>query len=127
MAPDATEPPKSSPWLSVWINPRGTVERIPATKSGWDVLLLAALGTISEIAAQLIPTSGLPAALPDWRIVAAVVLLGAAAGILALYLTACFLKWTGAVLGGRASMARIRAALAWGGAPFAIGVPICLV
>jgi signal peptidase I len=126
MAPDATEAPKSSPWLSVWINPRGTVERIPATKSGWDVLLLAALGTISEIAAQLIPTSGLPAALPDWRIIAAVVLLGAAAGILALYLTACFLKWTGALLGGRASMAAIRAALAWGGAPFAIGVPICL-
>jgi len=126
MAPDATEAPKSSPWLSVWINPRGTVERIPATKSGWDVLLLAALGTISEIAAQLIPTSGLPAALPDWRIIAAVVLLGAAAGILALYLTACFLKWIGALFGGRASMATIRAALAWGGAPFAIGVPICL-
>jgi signal peptidase I len=127
MAPDATDAPTSSPWLSVWINPRGTVERILATNSAWDVLLLAALGTISEIAAQLIPTSGLPAALPDWRIVAAVVLFGAAAGILALYLTACFLKWTGALLGGRASMATIRAAGAWGGAPFAIGVPICLV
>jgi signal peptidase I len=127
MAPDATEAPTSSPWLSVWINPRRTVERILATQSGWDVLLLAALGTISEIAAQLIPTSGLPAALPDWRILAALVLLGAAAGILALYLTACFLKWTGALLGGRASMATIRAAVAWGGAPFAIGVPICLV
>jgi len=127
MAPDATEAPTSSPWLSVWINPRRTVERILATKSGWDVLLLAALGTISEIAAQLIPISGLPAALPDWRILAALALLGAVAGILALYLTACFLKWTGALLGGRASMATIRAAVAWGGAPFAVGVPICLV
>jgi signal peptidase I len=127
MAPDATDAPTSSPWLSVWINPRRTVERILATNSGWDVLLLAALGMISEIAARLLPASGLPAALPDWRIIAAIILFGAAAGILALYLTACFLKWTGALFGGRASMARIRAALAWGGAPFAIGVPICLV
>jgi signal peptidase I len=127
MAPDATDAPTSSPWLSVWINPRGTLERILAAKSGWDVLLLAALGMISEIAAQLIPASGSPAALPDWRIIAAVVLFGAVAGILALYLTACFLKWIGALLGGRASMATIRAALAWGGAPFAIGVPICFV
>ena len=126
MAPDATEAPTSSPWLSVWLNPRRVVERILATSSGWDVLLLAVLGMISEIAAQLLPASGLPAALPDWRIIAAVILFGAAAGILALYLTACFLKWTGALFGGRASMARIRAALAWGGAPFAIGVPICL-
>jgi signal peptidase I len=127
MAPDATDAPTSSPWLSVWINPRRTVERILATNSGWNVLLLAALGMISEIAAQLLPASGLPAALPNWRIIAAVILFGAAAGILALYLTACFLKWTGALFGGRASMAKIRAALAWGGAPFAIGVPICLV
>jgi signal peptidase I len=127
MAPDATDAPTSSPWLSVWITPRGTVERILAANSGRDVLLLAALGMISEIAAQLIFAAGLPAALPNWRIIAAVILVGAAAGILTLYLTACFLKWTGALLGGQASMARIRAALAWGGAPFAIGVPICLL
>jgi signal peptidase I len=127
MAPDATDAPTSSPWLSVWLHPRRVVDRILATNSGWNVLLLAALGMISEIAAQLLPASGLPAALPNWRIIAAVILFGAAAGILALYLTACFLKWTGALFGGRASMAKIRAALAWGGAPFAIGVPICLV
>jgi signal peptidase I len=127
MAHHATEAPTSSPWLSVWVNPRSTVERILATRSGWEVLLLAALGAISEIAAQLIFASGLPAASPNWRIVAAVVLFGAAAGILGLYLTACFLKWTGVLFGGRASMAVIRAALAWGGAPSSLGVPICLV
>jgi signal peptidase I len=81
----------------------------------------------SQIAAELIFASGLPAELPVWHVIAAVVLIGAAAGILGLYLTACFLKWTGALFGGRASMAKIRAALAWGSAPFAIGVPICLV
>jgi len=127
MAPDAADASTSSPWLSVWFKPRRVVESILATNSGRHVLLLAALGTISEIAAQLIIASGLPAALPDWRVVAVVILIGAVVGILALYLTACFLKWAGVLFGGRASMAMIRAALAWGGAPFAIGVPICLV
>jgi signal peptidase I len=127
MAPDVSDASKSSPWLSVWLNPRRVVEAIPAANFGWQVLLLAAVYMISEFATQLIFTFGMPSALPDWRIIAVVILIGAAAGIVGLYLSACFLKWAGALLGGRASMATVRAALAWGGAPFAIGVPICLV
>jgi signal peptidase I len=127
MAPDAADASTSSPWLSVWFKPRRVVESILATNSGRYVLLLAALGMISEIAAQLIIASGLSTALLDWRVVAAVILIGAVVGVLSLYLTACFLKWAGLLFGGRASMAMIRAALAWGWAPFAIGVPICLV
>jgi signal peptidase I len=127
MTPDVSDASKSSPWLSVWLNPRRVVERIVAGNYGWPVLLLAAVYMISEFATQLIFTFGMPAALPGWRIIVVVILIGAAAGIVGLYLSACFLKWTGALLGGRASMATIRAALAWGGAPFAIGVPICLV
>jgi len=127
MAPDAADPSTSSPWLSVWLNPSRVVDRILSTNFARHVLLLAAVGMISQIAAQLIFASGLPAELPGWHVIAAVVVIGAAAGILVLYLTACFLKWTGTLLGGRASMARIRAALAWGGAPFAIGAPICFI
>ena len=91
------------------------------------MLLLAALGTISQFATWLILPFGTPPASPDWRIIAVIIVAAAAAGIVGLYLTGCVLKWTGALLGGRASMATIRAALAWGGAPFAIGVPICLM
>src|SRR5579862_3807764 len=127
MTPDVSDASKPSPWLSVWLNPRRVVEAIPAADFGWQALLLAAVYMISEFATQLIITFGMPPALPGWRIVAVVILIGAAAGIVGLYLSACFLKWAGALLGGRASMAKIRAALAWGGAPFAIGVPICLV
>ncbi|MGD0147126.1 MAG: signal peptidase I [Xanthobacteraceae bacterium] len=127
MAPDAADPSTSSPWLSVWLNPSRVVDRILSTNFARHVLLLAAVGMISQIAAQLIFASGLPAELPGWHVIAAVVVIGAAAGILVLYLTACFLKWTGTLLGGRASMAGIRAALAWGGAPFAIGAPICFI
>ncbi|HMG80934.1 MAG TPA: signal peptidase I [Xanthobacteraceae bacterium] len=126
MAPDAADSSTSSPWLSVWLHPRRVVERILAGNFGWQVLLLAALGTISEFATWLIRPFGTSSASPDWRIIAVVIVAAAAAGIVGLYLTGCVLKWTGALLGGRASMATIRAALAWGGAPFAIGVPICL-
>jgi signal peptidase I len=126
VAPDVSDASTSSAWLSVWLHPRCVVERILAGNFGWQVLLLAALSTISEFATWLIRPFGTPSASPDWRIIAVVIVAAAAAGIVGLYLTGCVLKWTGALLGGRASMATIRAALAWGGAPFAIGVPICL-
>lgn len=125
MASDAPDASTSSPWLSVWFRPRRVVERISTTGSGWSVLLLAALGMISEIVAILVGAFGLPAA-PGWRVVAAVILTGAVLGILYVYLAACFLKWTGAVFKGHASVAAIRGTLAWGWAPFAIGVPVCL-
>src|ERR1700731_1087906 len=127
MAPDVSDASTSSAWLSVWLHPRRVVERILAGNFGWQVLLLAALGTISQFATWLILPFGTPSASPDWRIIAVIIVAAAAAGIVGLYLTGCVLKWTGALLGGRASMATIRAPLAWGGAPFAIGFPICLM
>jgi signal peptidase I len=126
MAPDAADASTSSPWLSVWFKPRRVVDRILTTGSGWSVLLLATLAMISEMATVFVFAFGLPAALFSWRLVVAVILIGAALGVLSLYLTACFLKWTGALFKGHASMATIRAALAWGSTPFAIGVPVCL-
>ncbi len=85
------------------------------------------LGGISAIAVQAIYLLGPGSALLDWRIIAAVVLLGAAMGVAGLLLTACFLKWSAMPVGGHAPMVAIRAALAWGGIPLAIGVPVCLV
>jgi signal peptidase I len=127
MAPDAADASTPSPWLSVWFKPRRVVERILATNSGRSVLLLAALGMMSEIAAQLVIVSGLPGVLSGGRIVFGVIIVGAVVGIAALYLSACFLKWAGILFGGGASMAKIRAAVAWGGAPFAVGIPVCLI
>jgi signal peptidase I len=126
MTPDVSNASKPSPWLSVWLNPRRVVESIVAGNYGWSVLLLAALGMISEFAQQLIFPFGAPSASLDWRVAVVVICAAAVGGIVGLYLTGCLLKWVGALFGGRASMATIRAALAWGGAPFAIGVPICL-
>jgi hypothetical protein len=125
MAPAAADDPASSPWLSVWFNPSSTIDRIVATNPRRHVLVLAILGATCNIAAQPIVLLGLTTALLDWRVIAAIVLLGAAAGIFGLYIEACFLNWSAKPFGGRASMVTIRAALAWGGAPVAIGGPIC--
>ena len=88
---------------------------------------MAVLGTTSRALVWLVAESGSASALLDWHIILAVVLFGVVAGILGLYIGALFLKWSAKPLGGRASMSAIRAALAWGTAPFALGVPICLV
>jgi signal peptidase I len=127
MAPDAPDASTSSPWLSVWFKPHRVVERILASGVGRNVLLLAALATTSVFAAELIIYAGRPTTWPGWRLIAAVVLFGIVAGIVNLYLTACFLKWSGVLFRGRASMAMIRAAFAWGGAPLALGIPTGLI
>ncbi len=126
MTPAAADVPRSSPWLSVWVNPRGTIESILAANPRQHVILLAALAAMSSVAAQLI-ILGLTTAFLNWRVIAAVIVIGAAVGILNLYLVGWFLKWTAKPLGGRASTVTIRAVLAWGGAPFAIGAPVCLI
>ena len=91
------------------------------------MLLLAILGMIFSIAAQAIISFGWTPLLLDWRLIAGIVVLGALAGIVGLYLVGCLLNWSARPFGGKASMTAIRAALAWGGAPSAIGIPIALI
>jgi signal peptidase I len=126
MPPTAAADPRFSPWLSVWLSPRRTVDWLVANNPRQQVLLIAAIAGISDIAVRAIDLLGPTRTLVDWRVVAAIVVLGAAAGIISLYLSACFLKWSGRLVGGHASMVAIRAALAWGAVPLAVSAPICL-
>jgi signal peptidase I len=126
MTGDASKVPRFSPWRSVWFNPRDTIEQIVATNPRQHVLLLAVLGTISSIAIQL-ALSTLTAALLDWRIVIAIFLVGILVGVPSLYISACLLELSSKPFGGRASMSMLRAVLAWGIAPYATGVPLCII
>ena len=107
--------PHPSPWLSVWFSPRKTIERIVAGNPRSHVLLLAGLGTASTIVATLI-AGGMTTELLDWRVIVAVALGSTAFGIANLYVAGFFLKWTGMMLGGRASAVEMRAVFAWGSA-----------
>ena len=118
--------PPASPWLSVWLKPRDTIGRVLATDPRRHVLLLAALGAIGGLVAEVIE-AGHATQLLDWRVAALVAGGGAIVGIVSLYVYGLFFRWSGRWLGGSASPVKVRAALAWGGAPTIIGLAIYLI
>jgi signal peptidase I len=125
MTPPAAPSARLSPWLSAWFKPRATIDFVLATNPTRHVLLLAAVATAADIVARLMigESWGLWV---DWRVDLVVVLACAALGILGLYVSSALMRWTALPLGGRASARAVRAALAWGRAPMAIGMPICI-
>ena len=56
-----------SPWLTVWLCPRDTIERIVASNPRHHVLLLAAIGGMAGVMSWLI-AAGLTNQLFDWRV-----------------------------------------------------------
>ncbi len=122
--PADNNPPRS-PWLSIWFRPGEAIEHVTSAKSTVSVPLLAGLG----FAASLVGTAidyGLLTALMDWRNLAALILVGFIGGVAALFFNAVFFKLSGVLLGGHASQAHIRAALAWSTVPVVFGLAICL-
>jgi signal peptidase I len=118
---DALRP---SPWLSVWLRPRDTIERIVASNPWHHVLLLAALGGVSTIVSWLIAV-GLANQLFDQRI-AIVALAGLVLGVVGLFVYGLSFDLWGRILGGGAAAVNLRAALAWGVTPSIISLAICV-
>src|SRR5207253_10717791 len=104
----AQEPIQSSPWISVWLRPRGTIEHIVATQRRQNVLLLASLGAMSGLATWLV-SLGRPNQLLDWRVLLGLAVVGAIVGIVGMYANALVLKGTGRLMGGRAAILEFRA------------------
>jgi signal peptidase I len=115
----------ASPFATLWLSPRQTIERIVATRPGYLVLPLAMLGTIAGFYLQLV-AAGFAAPLTDWRLVLAFAIGSAAFGIVWLYLSALILRWIGSLLGGRASALQLRAVLAWSLVPAIAGAIVIL-
>jgi len=112
-----------SPWRSVWLRPRDTIERIVASNPRRHVLLLAALGGMATVLSGLI-LAGLINQLFDQRL-AIIAVGGSVLGVVGLYIYGLSFKLWGTVLGGQASAPELRAALAWGVTPSAISLAIC--
>jgi signal peptidase I len=124
MAESSANSLRPSPWLTIWLRPRNTIERILAGNPKYHVLRLAVLASASTIVSQFI-ANGLVIPLLDWRVIASVALGGVALCFAGFYLSALFLRWIGNLLGGRASTVQLFAALAWGSAPRVLGLAIC--
>jgi signal peptidase I len=116
------DPFKPSPWLSLWWRPRDTIERITAANPKYHVLLLA-------IIVSAVPFLTTWATHPlDWRLAIALIIgVSIPAGVGYVYLGAMIFSWSGRMLGGHASIAAMRAVLAWGSAPWVIYLAVSLI
>jgi len=117
---------KSLPWGTVWLSPRLAVDRVIDAESRLAILILAVVGGSAQVIAQLV-LAGSMGALREWRIILGGVLLGVVAGMINLYVSAPLLGWSAQLFGGRAPIWSVRAALAWGASPNAIGLSIVLI
>jgi len=105
-----------NPWVSMWTQPRTTIQQIICENNQRPVLLLAALLGFSQMLdrAGVLVLGGVQT-LPVLLVSAAIS--GALVGITALYVSGYLLYWTGKLIGGKGSARDIRAAIAWSGIP----------
>jgi signal peptidase I len=115
-----------SPWISIWLSPRQTIDYILATEPRRFVWLLAALGTIASIYSQML-TFGFLEGMAGWRVWLCCLAGGTVIGILFLYLNALILRGVGSLIGGRASTLELRAVLAWSAVPTILGLAIAVL
>ena len=109
-----------NPWVSIWLRPRATIQKIVDTDPERHVVALAAMSGIVQMLGNASDRNlgdrvGLPVVLTM------ALLLGPFAGLIGVYLWALLLKWTGRWIGGHASAVQLRAAIAWAGVPIIVG------
>lgn len=122
---DAAREPLN-PWKSIWLHPRQTVRYLLNTDPRYAVLLLAIASGVSsslDIASELAVADSYP-----WPGVLGMVLfLGAVFGIALLYFSAWVTRASGSWIGGRATCAELRTALAWSNVPVLWGLLLWLL
>jgi signal peptidase I len=109
-----------------WFRPGESITHVINTNPRQHVWLLAGLGLIFAIILRLL-VNGWGPVLLDWRAIAAIVIGGAILGVIGLYWAGFFFRWAGNLFGGHASVAEVRAALAWGQLPMVLGGAVGLV
>lgn len=123
MTPDAEA--TGNPWITIWTRPRATIRRIVETDVHYRVVFLAMLaGALSRLETRWALVPGTPGSAAFPMLVVFSVVIGAIAGIIGLYINGVLLKWSGSMLGGIATYADVRAALAWAEVPVIVAVSI---
>lgn len=115
-----------NPWVSMWTKPRATVRQQLDTDPTRQVLLLAALG---GVAGQVANNASALSADVGFRVMtfAGLLLMGAALGIVWLYVGGWLIGMAGRMIGGFANALECRTALAWSAIPGIWMLPINLV
>jgi signal peptidase I len=115
-----------SPWTTIWLSPRQTIDRIVATRPTYLVLPLAMLGMVAGVYLQL-ASVGLAGSLADWRLGLGFVVASAIYGLVWLFPSALVLSWIGRLFGGEASARQLRAVIAWSTVPMIVGALVALM
>ncbi len=113
------------PWIAIWMSPREAIKKIVDRDPTHQVIMLGALaGALVMLNSMLGAALGftptpLPAPLVPYLpiLTFASPFLGAAFGLLGLYLTAFMMDWSGRALGGVGNALTVRAAVAWSEVP----------
>src|SRR5579871_6607101 len=122
----STESPTvRSPWLTVWLSPRQTIERLVATRPTYFVWPLAVLGTLASFYGQVSVIDG-AGYLVSWQLGLSLLVFGVVAGSVWLYVSGFMLSWVGRLLGGQASALHMRTVFAWSMVPTIAGFLIVL-
>src|SRR6266571_1836476 len=121
-----TRPIRVWPSLSVWTNPRKTIEKILITNSNRYVLLLAIIYVVIELVSRRVD-AGHAKELLDWRTAGTVVFFGALVGILYLYAFGLAFRWSGRLVGGRATSKELRAVVALSLVPIIAGTVLVIM
>jgi signal peptidase I len=99
-------------WLSVWLKPGDTIDRVLADNPRHSVWLLAFLGGAANILASKYGTAATTEA--AWRLVGGFILLSALFALFTVYFQALCLRWSGKMFGGHATAKQLRMLIAWG-------------
>jgi hypothetical protein len=101
-----------SPWRTIWYAPRRTIRWVLDNDPTYDVKMLAALGGIADALGRAVGNSA-GDKLPTLALLGIAVAVGAASGLVLLYLFGWIVRWVGTWLGGRVTHEETRAAIAW--------------
>lgn len=105
-----------NPWISIWLNPRTTIQKIIETDPEGLNIVLASLAGVSQVLARASGSGkGDHLSLPVILLIAA--LLGPIGGIITFYISSRLIHWTGKWIDGRSSATNIEAAIAWSYVP----------
>ena len=116
MQPVPVQTRSLNPWFTMWLHPRATTREILDTDPARLVIALAMFGgVLNALDHASVASLGDELSVP--MIFALAIPVGMVAGVIALYLGAALIRWTGSWLGGQASAGEVRAALAWGHLP----------
>lgn len=113
------EAPALNPWFQVWIRPRATIQRVVETDRRWLMLSIAGLLGVASSISIILPGFYL---VLGWHGLLLGVPLVMLVGVYALFLSAALVGWTGRWIGGLATDANLRAALACAGIPMVWGL-----